>query len=47
MPKILHNGGARFPEAVPIFLGKIVWGVPGCKIFCDNVGTGPGMLECS
>ena len=36
--KYYTMGGARFPEAVPIFLGKIAWGVPGCKISCGNVG---------
>ena len=27
-----HDGGARFPEGVPSFLGKIEW---GCQISWD------------
>ena len=29
VPKILHTGGARFPDGVPIFLEKSLW---GCQI---------------
>jgi len=44
-PKNYTMGGASFPERVPIFLGKIAWGVPdflgmGCRISCDNCKLG-------